>query len=342
MAIIKSFKWYLKASGTLLALMLLFLAFIEFLIRLFAVYISPLEANGVDYFSAYETFGRKLIWTRPTNSTISVNYQEFQYSFTTNSLGIRDIERDKENTQGGKRVLLLGDSFTESFGAADDSTIANMMQEMLDKKYSYCHLEVMNGAVAGSDLFFNYLFLKSKLIDYQPDIVLLNINSTDLMDYCVRGDLNRIAPTGEFVFRPCPINLELYKWSHIYRFWVHDVLGRDRNTFLTASEWSACESTFPKAANEVIAKLSELSVQQGFAYKVILQPLAFESAQQAYAPYFDIAKTTHTIDLLDSFAMVKNDATLYWPIDRHFTPHGYYLYTKFLVNRLDEEGLFSN
>jgi lysophospholipase L1-like esterase len=340
MARTKSLKWCLLTCITAIVIVLSLLGLFELIIRLFGLYQSPIEANGLDYFSAYETFGRKFTWTRPANTTISVNYQEFQYSFTTNSLGIRDVERDKENTQGRKRVLLLGDSFTESFGAADDSTVLVLMQSELDLRFPNHNVELMNGAVAGSDLFFNYLILENVLADYQPDLVLFIVNSTDLMDYCVRGGLERMQPDGSFELKPCPIVKPLYRNLHLYRFWVHDVLNRERGSFLTKRKSTACQADFSHAANEVFEKLEQLSLAKGFSYRIVYQPLAYEVRDGAYDTNLDPIYGPNTIDLLPSIKTTHfSIRTIYWPIDGHFTPKGYNLYANLLVNELVSQEL---
>lgn len=336
----KTTKWRIKALATTVLLIAILLILFEVILRLSGIYQSPLEANGVDHFSAYETFGRKLTWTRPPNTTINVNYQEFQYSFTTNSLGVRDIERDKENVEGKKRILLLGDSFMESFGAADDSTVMALMLAQINSQFPDNNVELMNGAVAGSDLFFNYLLLEHVLLDYHPSIVLFNVNSTDLMDYCVRGGLERMQPDGSFAFRSCPIIRELYRNCHLYRFWVHDVLGRELGSFLTKKNSAICQADFSTAANEVFTKLEQLSVAKNFQYRIIYQPMAYEVNNRQYNAHLAPYDGPNTIDLLPALKQHHDSiGPLYWPIDGHFTPYGYALYSQILVNRLAEQNL---
>lgn len=321
-------------------LSLSFILMIEIGLRVSKVYQTIQEANGVGYFSIYETFGRKHYWTRPANTEITVDYLEFKYSFVTNSLGIRDSERNIEH-EGCIRILLLGDSFIESFGTEGDSTVAVLMQDVLSKKYAPQCIEVMNGAVAGSDLFFNYLLLEGKLLDYTPDIVLLNINSTDIMDYCVKGGLNRVGSGGELTYRPCPINNSVYQYLHLYRFWVHGVLQRDLNTYLTKKEQEAYIGQFANSVNGVLLQLDSLAKAQSFKYQVILQPLPNEVENRMYNNGFDGIQSKHLVNLMDSFLSVNPTSKIFWPIDGHFTPYGNKLYVKFVTNHMLAQNLIT-
>lgn len=321
--------------------LLLLLTLIEASLRISKIYQTRQEASGVGFFSIYETFGRTYNWTRPPNTTITVDYPEFRYAFTTNSLGLRDKERSILPSVSN-RVLLLGDSFIESFGAPDDSSVTVIMNSILSQNYGVDSVEIISGAVAGSDVFFNYLLLESTLLNYKPNLVLININSTDIMDYCVRGGLNRVAPNGALIYRPCPINRVVYKYLHLYRFWVQDLIRRDKNTFLTYKELEKLKAEFAPAVNEVLKKVDDLSAKQQFRYKVIWQPLQSETAQGKYEESFEGINPKHTINLMDSFRFAKPIDKVYWPIDRHFTPYGNSLYARFLINRLTQENLLAN
>ncbi len=321
-----------------------FLVLLEVILRLLGIYSSHLEENGGEFFSAYDTFGRKHHWAWPANYEAVIDYNEFKYSFTTNSLGLRDTEHAVEKADGVFRVLMMGDSYIESFGSPNqDSTVLKLMEQQLNTSTTERKYEVMSGASAGSDLFFCYLFLKNHLVAYNPDLVVLHVNSTDIQDYCTRGGLDRIAPDSSLQFLPNPINEELYAYSHTYRFWVHDVLKRDRNTFLKPNELAECRGTFVVEARKVLEKFWTLAAQKGFQFRVIVYPLSKQAQQNKYPNELnDLAATGGVINLMDSLYIrqTQDPEALYWPVDGHFNTHGYHVFSQILFNTLTADGAF--
>ena len=100
----------------------------------------------------------------------------------TNSLGLRDREVPKEK---GKelRLLVLGDSFTEAGTAPLENTAAKILERQLnDKKVSPLPIRVINAGQVSYSPILEYLFLKNSLMKLEPDIVVLNLDMTDVQD----------------------------------------------------------------------------------------------------------------------------------------------------------------
>lgn len=325
----------------LLLCLIVFIGLFEIGLRVMGTFLTHVEANGAEFFSAYETFGFKNNWTRPADTSRAVEYQEFQYTFSTNSLGLRDVEHSIDKPDSVKRIVLLGDSFVESFGSPNDSTITVLMQQQLNAdttlQYSY---EVLNGGVAGSDLFFGYQLLKTRLLQYSPDVVVLNLNGTDINDYMVRGTFNRYAADGTIHFRESPVNVYLYRLSHIYRFWVHKVLGRSVNTFLTPKEEDLYKSTFATDAETLLDSMQSLASTNNFQFYWVKQSLPEDiKAGHLPSPINDIDRVNSIDFFVPISQRVNNNVDLtYWPIDGHFTPAGYAYYAHLLCDSLHIAG----
>ncbi|MDP7039971.1 MAG: SGNH/GDSL hydrolase family protein [Myxococcota bacterium] len=100
----------------------------------------------------------------------------------TNSLGLRDKEIPAE--KGDEvRILILGDSFTEAGTSPLDKTAATILEQKLNREnVTPAHVRVINAGQVSYSPILEYLFLKETLLDLKPDIVLLNLDMTDVQD----------------------------------------------------------------------------------------------------------------------------------------------------------------
>ena len=67
------------------------------------------------------------------NAKASESGREYEVSYKTNSLGLRDSEYDL-NATGVFRVLLLGDSFSESHGLRLEKSLPKQIEQKLQKE----------------------------------------------------------------------------------------------------------------------------------------------------------------------------------------------------------------
>src|SRR5262249_41961642 len=101
---------------------------------------------------------------------------------TTDSLGLRDVERTAAKTPGVYRVLLLGDSFVEGAQVPFDSTLARQMERLLNAGGGR-RVEVWNCGVAGYTTTQELLYLRHVAARFQPDLVVLCfLASNDVAD----------------------------------------------------------------------------------------------------------------------------------------------------------------
>jgi hypothetical protein len=113
--------------------------------------------------------------------------------FRFNSHGCRDgREPQIPKPVGLRRILVMGDSFTE--GLYEEDTAAAELQRRLDRIPASERHEVINcGSVSYSPLI-HFLRLKHDLLQLAPDVVVLNIDLTDVYD-----DYERYRPLYEFL-----------------------------------------------------------------------------------------------------------------------------------------------
>lgn len=102
-----------------------------------------------------------------------------------NKQGFRDANFIKEKGKNTIRIAMLGDSITEGSDVPLGKTFSDVLENLLNKKASLTEsslrYEVMNFGVGGYNLGAETEILKTKVIQYSPDIVIFNIFLDDIM-----------------------------------------------------------------------------------------------------------------------------------------------------------------
>lgn len=108
-------------------------------------------------------------------------YDNINYFITTNSLGFRDGEiREIPNKSDKKRILLIGDSFTEGFKLDYKDTFSRLLSGMLENK----NIEILNAGIVSYSPHLYYLKTKYLLekIKLQFDYLYVFIDISDIQD----------------------------------------------------------------------------------------------------------------------------------------------------------------
>ena len=114
------------------------------------------------------------------NCNIRSKTMEWDITAEINSQGLRDDEvLEKENYE--YRVLILGDSLPAGWGVEHNQTYSEVLQEKLNREGK--KVDVLNTAVTGYSPILEYLYLREKGLQYEPDIIILNVDMGD-----VQGD----------------------------------------------------------------------------------------------------------------------------------------------------------
>lgn len=107
---------------------------------------------------------------------------EFDVAYSINGLGLRDREIPLAKPHGTRRILMLGDSFTEGDGVEYHETFSAGLQRMLDTAGLPARWEVINGGVGSYAPMVEYLYLCNGGLALQPDLVVLNLDLSDFFD----------------------------------------------------------------------------------------------------------------------------------------------------------------
>jgi lysophospholipase L1-like esterase len=226
-------------------------------------------------------------------------------------------------------VMAIGDSFTEGFGTPSDSTWINLLADRL--KEDIPNILPVNAGIAGSDVIFESYKLRYLLYDiYQPDLVILTINESDIQDIIVRGGKERFISAQELQYNSGPPWKYLYSFSHVFRLFIHQVL-RIRWHFYTDKGY---EVAFQKTKDIMLKSITEdllpFSEEKKFDLLVVFTPLEFDLRNKVFLLselYDELVKidSSLTLNMYEAFLKTGEDdyQQYYWPIDLHCNSKGY-------------------
>lgn len=115
-------------------------------------------------------------WSKPPGAAGWLVRPEYQVHLKINSLGLRGPERGYGKPPGTRRVLLLGDSFTEGYTVPEEQTVRARLEELLDCGPQ----EVLNAGTAAWGTDQELLFWRHQGWRHAPDVVSLLFYYNDL------------------------------------------------------------------------------------------------------------------------------------------------------------------
>lgn len=198
----------------------------EIILRYRGMYATYAEANAGTYVTEYgQTYPS---WYHSHNAldTFTPDIADFHFTYTTNSLGIRDGEHELAKPDSIFRIAIFGDSYAEGVGAPIDSNWASLLQKYVSER-SHLNVEVINGGVSGCDPYFSYVMYRDKISKYKPDLVIVTVNATDYSDIMLRGGMERFKSNGTTHYKDGPWYEPIFEHSRFFRAVLHKVFGFD-------------------------------------------------------------------------------------------------------------------
>ncbi len=290
-------------------------------------YISPFKIQEKDYYHV----------SRFKNWCFEESNSEFSNEFCYNDLGLRDISHTITKSIGTKRVVVLGDSFTEGVGAPVDSTWWSLLAvQMNTDTINDFNYEFINAGFRGSDVLFGYILLRDKLLKYQPDEVIVEMNSTDPYEIAIRGGMERFKADGTIGYRiKGPWWEPVFAHSYIVRLLAYHLISKEFlfKFFTSPAEYDAYLAYGREQICNTIKTLQKFCTIRNIRLTVFFHPFYME-LQNHERPFAQIKNCCflegiNCIDLYDSFeqeytshpAYVIN--SLFYKTDMHNTPAGY-------------------
>jgi len=283
------------------------------------------------YHSFYEAKGESRYHTYPPNQTHWITKQEYNYKRLANSLGFSDMEWPMKKRKNEKRILALGDSFTEGDGAPYDSSYVSLLRKQFAANPD---VYIMNGGTCGSDPFINFVNYKDRLSAYHPDIIIQTLSSGDMtVDLMVRGGMERFLPGGKVQFRKAPWWEPIYALSYISRLYF---TARGYNPLLLHKEDEIAQKTgLDSLVIGLFNEYAGLAKKNNCKLLLVIHPCLYEITKRQYQYDFSsIITKLRTIDNLEILDLIPfytsyiNDKkslpeSYYWPYDGHHNSKGY-------------------
>src|SRR5262249_55162564 len=119
------------------------------------------------------------------NDVRRIERSEFSIDVRLNALGFRERRLPSPKPPGVRRVVALGDSFTQGYGVAENEAWPRRLETLLDARGRY---EVVNLGVPGTNPRDYLSHLQDPGLAYQPDIVLVTVMGNDVQDRWVQRE----------------------------------------------------------------------------------------------------------------------------------------------------------
>lgn len=277
--------------------------------------------------------------------------REFTHARRVNSLGLADDEYSLAKRPDEYRVIALGDSFTEGVGASHDESWVKAFERHVPRSPDGRVVHALNAGVSGSDLLFELVLLRERLRPYQPDLVIVAVNNSDISDLITRGGEERFRSDGTVRGRRGPSWDWVYGLSYITRHVVHDLLGYSW-LLLRPGPREAAETEAAETLRATLTKMSRLCDALGARFVTVFHPHEYEVAASAYIPpafgrlarEVTAAPGSTAMDLLDVYARdgrltAANAREFYWPLDIHHNARGYALMGEMVASEVARRDL---
>jgi lysophospholipase L1-like esterase len=138
------------------------------------------------------------------DSYAEFNQRDFSYLQRVNRLGLRGREVEARKAPGTYRIVMLGDSFTMGKGVRDEETFSAVLEQALQKNAGACGrpIEVLNGGVDSYAPVLQYIQLTRDIAPLDPDMVVVNLDNSDLVQEAAYRSQAERAADGTIVAVP--------------------------------------------------------------------------------------------------------------------------------------------
>lgn len=340
----KPLKKVLAVSTIIILSLILTLSFLELAIRIFYKFKSP--PRGRANLPVSKTYrlsdNSHLLYELLPNSTAIVQGKEY----TINDAGFRDRDYPKTTTNT-TRIICVGDSLTYGWRVPLDRTYHKQLEKLFRKQgYS---VDVMGMGVPGYNTVQEYHLIKDKALDFNPDILILQICPNDFertvgIKKYREGRRLTLVPyhdyTIPYVITKTKFTFFLMRNSHFFKFInlkLYSILDSDdarsesvpRNVYLLGEETSF----------QHLKKIDKLCDGKGIQFVAVIFP--FQQRGDTYS-FASLHERIHSelenlnVPYIDLHEKLNNDsAENLWFERRHPNGRGYAVASRTLFRFLE-------
>lgn len=223
------------------------------------------------------------------NAHAKFDQKDFSYVQRNNKLGLRGAEISVEKPEATYRIIALGDSFTMGKGVEDDQTFSFGLREILENELDKCErkverIEVLNAGVDSYSPLLAYLYLSQELGSLDPDLVIFNLDNSDLVQEAAYRSIALRDDNGTIIAVPGAQSKKSLTMR--FRHWIENNLYTTRLLLFYTNQWLGHKD------------LSVQGVVTRANREVILHTLEADQAD----------RTQQWNDIFDSLAMIRDFA----------------------------------
>ncbi len=284
--------------------------------------------------------------------------------YRTNSSGFRDDEIPYDKPSGELRVLMLGDSYTEGFNVPQEKTFSQVAERLLARKLGR-PVQVINAGCVSHSPLLEFLLLKEEGWRYHPDLVVLNLDMSDVQDDFFYERSAKADEQGiPYKVDPFLIPSANQSWGAFGSGMPGDILN-DRFFHLRPGADSSVRASWAPHFDRTfryVMLAARLAEEKGarfllttYPYAQMVSPREWEEGRKAHGfgpgihdtpfrPY--LARMTALagisfLDMTDGFraASARGAYPLYLHQDGHFSVQGHHLAAELITRAILSRGL---
>jgi len=341
----------MKKVRQVLIVVVICLFAMEILLRLSGAFKTASEKTGRGYMSSYGEVHTTWYNTHKPNDTLIPPATDFQYQFSTNSIGIRDRDYDYNNTDSVYRILVTGNSYVEGVGAPYDSTWPRLIEKDLHSRNM--KVEVIDAGIAGNDIMYDYVLYRDKLSKYHPNLVIATMNNSDYVYYTFRGGMDRFHEDGMVHYLAIPWYDFFYHYSHLFRALLAVSQLPIEGAYLSKNGYKTIASQATISFAGVLDKYSKLAAKNDAKFALVIFPKASEIDLNDFLSRnsrnnFEQLSRLLAKDNIPNFNIIgsmknklgrKEKVDFTYAHDGHYKPFGYSVMAQLTVDSLIRSGI---
>jgi len=231
--------------------------------------------KDMDYFHKREICDNweNRLWIKdPITSLRTLETNQHTALMNINSDGFRGPEISKEKPDNTYRIFVVGGSTTFAIRAiSDQTTMPGYLQENLDKLDISKNIEVINAGMPGFKAIDELRLVKTKLIDYSPDLIIVYDGFNDVV---LKNSRNKILKQ-DIKYDTLEYYYKKYFWFYrtsavLEKILEDDVFKKPKRSIPRDTEYVPGLKSTHWYNN--IKEICDLGKQKGWDTLVILQP----------------------------------------------------------------------
>lgn len=189
-----------------------------------------------------------------SNVSIFYPFHGFEYRLITNAQGwIEERDVAVEKPPGTVRIFFIGDSNVQGLVNRDDKMVEIVESQLNERDPTIeQRFEVINTGTTSYSMLLYYLLIKTVILDYDPDLVVINVDMTDVANDSHYRRLALVDESGELI----AVLPASHAARHRYRMTPFGTL--ERSTTARLRDWlvetSAFANWFDRATRRFQAK----------------------------------------------------------------------------------------